>query len=552
MFRRVRRVLARPAPSRRRRQRPGDGGHHRRPGRPRRRAAAQRARGRDRRPGPRRRAQGPRLGARRGRRRRAGAGGHRGRPRGDPPLDGARDGPGRAAALPRRQARASARRSRTASTTTSTSTALHPRGPRGPREGMRKIVKAKQRFVRREYASPTQAREELAGEPYKLELCLKGSATPWRRRSWRSAPASSPIYDNVDAAHGRARVGRPVPRPARADHRVHPGVQGACAPQPPTGAATSATRSCSASTARPGRDKDGQDAYLERLAEAERRDHRRLGTELDLFSFPDEIGSGLAVFHPKGGIIRKEHGGLLPPAARPRPATSSSTPRTSPRASCSRCPGTSTGTRDGHVPADAPRRGARPRTALKRQGTDYYLKPMNCPMHNLIFRSRGRSYRELPLRLFEFGTVYRYEKSGVVHGLTRVRGLHPGRRAHLLHPRPDGRRAHLAADVRPRPARATTASTTSTSSCPPRTRRSRRRRRGVGGGHRRAARGGRRLRARPRRRPGRRRLLRAEDLRADPGRHRAHWQMSTIQLDLTCPTASSSSTRRPTAPGSGR
>ena len=156
--------------------------------------------------------------------------------------------------------------------------------------------------------------------------------------------------------------------------------------------------------------RDELKAYLKLLEEAARRDHRKLGAELDLFSFPDEIGSGLAVFHPKGGIIRREmedysaaaaRGGRLP--VRQHPAHHQGRP-----------------VRDLRAP---PWYADSMFPPMEMEGANYYLKPMNCPMHNLIFRSRGRSYRELPLRLFEFGTVYRYEKSGVVHGLTRVRGM---------------------------------------------------------------------------------------------------------------------------------
>ena len=152
--------------------------------------------------------------------------------------------------------------------------------------------------------------------------------------------------------------------------------------------------------------------HLHRLEEAERRDHRRLGAELDLFSFPTEIGSGLAVFHPKGGAHPPADGGLLAPAPRATAATSSCTRRTSPRRTCSRSRATCDWFAEGMFPPMELDEGQR-----------YYLKPMNCPFHILIYRSRQRSYRELPMRLFEFGTVYRYEKSGVVHGLTRVRGM---------------------------------------------------------------------------------------------------------------------------------
>jgi threonyl-tRNA synthetase len=153
--------------------------------------------------------------------------------------------------------------------------------------------------------------------------------------------------------------------------------------------------------------KDDLKAYLKRLAEAERRDHRRLGAELDLFSFPDELGSGLVVFHPKGGVIKREMEDYVRRVT--SRASRTSGPRTSPKGLFE----------TGHLPYYADTMFP----PMEMEGSTYYLKAMNCPMHNLIFRSRGRSYRELPLRFFEFGTVYRYEKSGVVHGLTRVRGL---------------------------------------------------------------------------------------------------------------------------------
>jgi threonyl-tRNA synthetase len=152
-------------------------------------------------------------------------------------------------------------------------------------------------------------------------------------------------------------------------------------------------------------------AHLHQLEEAERRDHRRLGAELDLFSFPDEIGSGLAIFHPKGGTIRR----LMEDYSRRRHVEAGYEFVNSPHITKSQLFEIS-----GHLDWFAD--GMYPPMELD-GGTEYYLKPMNCPFHILVYRSRQRSYRELPLRLFEFGTVYRYEKSGVVHGLTRVRGL---------------------------------------------------------------------------------------------------------------------------------
>ena len=226
----------------------------------------------------------------------------------------------------------------------------------------------------------------------------------------------------------RAVLERPVPRPARAHHPAHPGVQADAHRRPRTGAATRRTRSCSASTAPRGRPRTTLDAHLHRLEEAEKRDHRKLGAELDLFSFPDEIGSGLAVFHPKGGIVRRvmedysrqrhEEAGYefvnTPHITKAQPVRDLGPPRL---------------VRRRHVPAD----GARRRHGLLPQADELPVPHPDLPS------ARPRRYRELPLRLFEFGTVYRYEKSGVVHGLTRVARLHPGRRAHLLHPGADGR-----------------------------------------------------------------------------------------------------------------
>ncbi|MGA8635242.1 MAG: threonine--tRNA ligase [Candidatus Dormiibacterota bacterium] len=156
---------------------------------------------------------------------------------------------------------------------------------------------------------------------------------------------------------------------------------------------------------------DELDAYMHRLDEARKRDHRRLGAELDLFSFPDEIGSGLPVFHPNGGLVRK----LMEDYSRQRHEEAGYSFVNTPHITKEDLFKVS-----GHLEWFA--EGMFPPMELD-EGTKYYLKPMNCPMHILIYRSRMRSYRELPLRLFEFGSVYRYEKSGVIHGLTRVRGL---------------------------------------------------------------------------------------------------------------------------------
>jgi threonyl-tRNA synthetase len=167
---------------------------------------------------------------------------------------------------------------------------------------------------------------------------------------------------------------------------------------------------------------DELNAYLELLAEAEKRDHRRLGQELDLFSFPEEIGSGLAVFHPKGGIVRR----AMEDYSRKRHEDEGYEFVYSPhltKAALFQKSGHLDWYSDGMYPPMIMDEELHEDGTIKRPGQQYYMKPMNCPFHNLIFQSRGRSYRELPLRLFEFGTVYRYEKSGVLHGITRARGF---------------------------------------------------------------------------------------------------------------------------------
>ncbi|MFP5068277.1 threonine--tRNA ligase [Pseudonocardia nantongensis] len=285
---------------------------------------------------------------------------------------------------------------------------------------MKKIVKSGQRFARRRYAGKDEARKELAGEPYKLELIdLKGSDDDEVMEV--DASGELTVYDNVHAHTGDVVWSDLCRGPHLPTTKFIP--------------AFTLTRSAAAYWRGDQRNAqlqriygtawespEAQDAYLERIAEAERRDHRRLGAELDLFSFPDEVGSGLAVFHPKGGVVRKE----LEDLSRERHAEAGYEFVYSPHATKGQLfelSGHLDWYADGMYP---PMQLDEERDAegnLKRAAVDYYLKPMNCPMHNLIFRSRGRSYRELPLRLFEFGTVYRYEKSGVVHGLTRARGF---------------------------------------------------------------------------------------------------------------------------------
>ncbi|HEX9335043.1 MAG TPA: threonine--tRNA ligase [Pseudonocardiaceae bacterium] len=274
---------------------------------------------------------------------------------------------------------------------------------------MNQIIKGAQRFSRRVVDSIDAAKQELADEPYKLELVdLKSDVDASEVMEVDSAGELT-IYDNLDPRSGDRIWGDLCRGPHVPTTKHIPAFK--------------LTRVAAAywrgnehnpqlqriyGTA--WESKEALEAHMELLAEAERRDHRRLGAELDLFSFPDELGSGLAVFHPKGGIIRRE----LETYSRRRHEESGYEFVNTPHISKEGLFHTS-----GHLPYYADTMFP----PLSFEGENYYLKAMNCPMHNLIFRSRGRSYRELPLRLFEFGTVYRYEKSGVVHGLTRVRGL---------------------------------------------------------------------------------------------------------------------------------
>jgi threonyl-tRNA synthetase len=272
---------------------------------------------------------------------------------------------------------------------------------------MRQLVKQGQLFERR-VVSEDAARAELASEPYKLELIgLKGGAAD--EESVEVGGAELTIYDNLNAKT-REPIWKDLCRgPHLPTTRQIPAFKllrtgGAYW----RGSEQNPQLQRIYGTAWPSR--EAQDSYLAMLAEAERRDHRKLGAELDLFSFPTEIGSGLAVFHPKGGTIRR----LMEDYSRQRHEAAGYEFVNTPHITKADLFQTS-----GHLQWFA--EGMFPPMEL--EGAKYYLKPMNCPFHILIFKSRGRSYRELPLRLFEFGTVYRYEKSGVVHGLTRVRGL---------------------------------------------------------------------------------------------------------------------------------
>ncbi|MEV0433066.1 threonine--tRNA ligase [Nocardia sp. NPDC050413] len=284
---------------------------------------------------------------------------------------------------------------------------------------MKKIIKGAQRFSRR-VVEVDEARVELAGEPFKLELISDKSGID-DPEIMEVGGNELTIYDNLDPRTGEKLWGDLCRGPHIPTTKFIPAFK--------------LTRS-SAAYWRGDQDREdlqriygtawesteAMDEYLHLLAEAERRDHRKLGLELDLFSFPDELGSGLPVFHPKGGIIRKE----MEEYSRQRHIDAGyefvNTPHIT-KGALFETSGHLDWYRDGMFPAMHLDAELNDDGTVRKPGQDYYVKPMNCPMHNLIFRARGRSYRELPLRMFEFGSVYRYEKSGVIHGLTRVRGM---------------------------------------------------------------------------------------------------------------------------------
>ena len=288
-----------------------------------------------------------------------------------------------------------------------TDRAFDPDNLKGIEQRMRQIVKQGQRFSRR-VVTDDDARAELATEPYKLELIGLAGGQDAEESVEVGGPELT-IYDNLSPDTGEVvwkdlcrgphiPTTRHIPafKLMRSGGAYWRGSEKNPQLQRIYGTAWES--------------RDAQDQYLTMLAEAERRDHRKLGAELDLFSFPAEIGSGLPVFHPKGAIVRQ----VMEDYSRRRHDTSGYQYVNTPHVTKAELFETS-----GHLGWYAG--GMFPPMEL--DGVTYYNKPMNCPMHVLIYRSRGRSYRELPLRLFEFGTVYRYEKSGVVHGLTRARGF---------------------------------------------------------------------------------------------------------------------------------
>lgn len=287
---------------------------------------------------------------------------------------------------------------------------------------MGRIVREGQRFMRR-VVTDDEARAELAGEPFKLELIgLKGGNTGDDNENVEVGGSELTMYDNVDPKTGET-VWKDL---CRGPHLPNTRMIGEGYKLMRSAAAYWRGSEKNPSLQRiygtGWPNKQELRDYTERLEEAAKRDHRRLGAELDLFSFPDEIGSGLAVFHPKGGIIRR----AMEDYSRQRHEEGGYdfvyTPHIT-KQNLFEASGHLGWYKDGMFPPmhlDEIRNDA---GEVTRQGTDYYLKPMNCPFHILIYRSQGRSYRDLPMRLFEFGSVYRYEKSGVVHGLTRVRGM---------------------------------------------------------------------------------------------------------------------------------
>ena len=287
---------------------------------------------------------------------------------------------------------------------------------------MERIIRSGQRFVRR-VTTEESALKELVSEPYKCELIgLKSNPDAAGEGSAEIGLGELTIYDNIDPSTGEL-VWRDL---CRGPHLPNTRM---------IGQGFSLTRVAAAywrgseknkqlqriyGTAWPS--KDELRAFQARLEEAAKRDHRRLGAELDLFSFPEEIGSGLAVFHPKGGIMRR----VMEDYSRKRHEESGYEFVYSPHITKSNLfeqSGHLGWYAEGMFPPMKMDEERDESGEIKKQGQDYYLKPMNCPFHILIFKSQSRSYRDLPLRMFEFGSVYRYEKSGVLHGLTRVRGM---------------------------------------------------------------------------------------------------------------------------------
>lgn len=284
---------------------------------------------------------------------------------------------------------------------------------------MKKIIKDGQRFKRRPI-SDSDALTELANEPYKCELVKLKSSDAAEGASVEVGAGELTIYDNL-GRDGKAVWGDLCRGPHLPSTKFIPAyklMRSAGAYW--RGSEKNPMLQRIYGTAWPSQEE--LDNYLHLLAEAEKRDHRRLGAELDLFSFPEEIGSGLAVFHPKGGIIRR----AMEDYSRKRHEEEDYQFVYSPhltKAALFETSGHLQWYAEGMYPPMVMDEELNADGTVKKAGQKYYMKPMNCPFHNLIFQSSSKSYRDLPLRLFEFGTVYRYEKSGVVHGITRARGF---------------------------------------------------------------------------------------------------------------------------------
>ena len=294
-------------------------------------------------------------------------------------------------------------------------------------KAMDRIIRQGQRFVRR-VVTEDEARAELANEPYKLELIGikghvgEGEGSTDDNESVEVGGAELTIYENVDGKTGEV-YWKDL---CRGPHLPNTRMIGNGWKLQRNAAAywrgSEKNKQLQRIYGTAWATKDELREYLERQEEAAKRDHRKLGSELDLFSFPEEIGSGLAVFHPKGGIIRMEIENYMRQQLISHDYELVNTPHIT-KAHLFETSQHLNWYKEGMFPPMHLDEEVDDEGNITRQGQDYYLKPMNCPMHNLIFRARGRSYRELPLRLAEFGTVYRYEKSGTLSGLTRVRGL---------------------------------------------------------------------------------------------------------------------------------
>lgn len=283
---------------------------------------------------------------------------------------------------------------------------------------MKEIIKSGQRFTRR-VSDEKSLLKELASEPFKIELIgIKGNPS---EEVMEVGGSELTIYDNIDFRSGEV-VWSDLCRGPHVPSTKYLGVYKLMRTAGVYWRSKESNPQLQRIYGTAWNTKEDLENYQNLLLEAEKRDHRKLGLELDLFSFPEEIGSGLAVFHPKGGVIRK----VMEDYSRKRHEESGYEFVYTPHITKSVLFETSGHLEwyaDGMFPPMQLDAELNPDGSIRKPAQNYYLKPMNCPFHNLIYKSSAKSYRDLPLRLFEFGSVYRYEKSGVVHGLTRVRGM---------------------------------------------------------------------------------------------------------------------------------